>query len=94
MPGPRVASSLREFVKLRPQVEAVLQHVGLDAWDLLLIDANGAWVRDVFGSAAAARDAARTLGIRVHEGWDDARIARRMQSRDQWSAPDGQRRAL
>jgi hypothetical protein len=90
----RVASSLREFVKLRPQVEGVLQHVGRETWDLMLIDATGDWVRDVFPAPEVARAVAERLGIRVHEGWDDARIARRMHNRDHWSTPDGQRRAL
>jgi hypothetical protein len=90
----RIDASLREFVKLRPQVEGVLQHVGLDTWDLLLIDASGRWVRDVYPSDEVAREAAARLGVRVHEGWDDPRIARRIQTRDQWASPDGQRRAL
>ena len=34
----RVPSGLREFVKMRPEVEAVVQHVGLRTWDLVLID--------------------------------------------------------
>lgn len=90
----RIDPALREFVKLRPQVEAVLQHVGLDTWDLVLIDASGRWVRDVYPSDEVARAAAGRLGIRVHDGWDDPRIARRIQARDQWASPDGQRRAL
>jgi hypothetical protein len=90
----RLDPALREFVKLRPQVEAVLQHVGLDTWDLLLVDASGLWVRDVYPSEAVAREAAARLGIRVHDGWDDPRIGRRIQARDQWATSDGQRRAL
>jgi hypothetical protein len=62
----RVASSLREFVKLRPQVEGVLQHVGRETWDLVLIDATGDWVRDVLPTPEAAREVAGSLGIRVH----------------------------
>jgi hypothetical protein len=90
----RIDPSLREFVKLRPQVEAVLQHVGLETWDLVLVDVTGLWVRDVYPSEEEARRAADRLGIRVHAGWDDPRITRRVQARDQWATPDGQRRAL
>jgi hypothetical protein len=90
----RIDPSLREFVKLRPQVEGVVQHVGLETWDLLLVDVTGLWVRDVYPSEDAARAVADRLGIRVHGGWDDPRIARRIQARDQWATLDGQRRAL
>ena len=85
---------LAEFVKLHPEVEAVIQHVGLRTWDLLLIDVRGDWDRDEFPSEAAAREAGRRLGIRVHDGFDDPRIGRRMAARDHWASPDGQRRAL
>ena len=44
----RAPSALREFAKLRPEVEAVLQHVGLRTWDLVLVDVTGLWVRDEF----------------------------------------------
>jgi len=90
----RIDPSMREFVKLRPQVEAVVQHVGLDTWDLLLVDASGLWVRDVYASEDTAREAAARLGIAAHDGWGDPRIGRRIQARDHWATPDGQRRAL
>jgi hypothetical protein len=32
--------------------------------------------------------------VRSQRGWDDPRMARRMNARDHWSTPDGQRRAL
>jgi len=89
----RAPNALREFAKLRPEVEAVLQHVGLRTWDLVLIDATGLWVRDEFGSEEAAEATCRELGIRLHRGWGDARIARRMNGRDHWNTPDGRRRA-
>jgi len=89
----RAPSALREFVKLRPEVEGVIQHVGLRTWDLVLIDVTGLWVRDEFESAEAAEAAAAELGIRVHHGWEDARLGRRMSARDHWATPDGQRRA-
>jgi hypothetical protein len=89
----RAPSVLREFAKLHPEVEAVLQHVGVRTWDLVLIDVTGLWVRDVFESEEAAASTCRELGIRLHRGWDDPRMARRMNARDHWNSPDGQRRA-
>jgi hypothetical protein len=87
------SSALRDFAKLRPEVEAVLQHVGRETWDLVLIDVTGRWVRDEFETPEDAEAAAKALGIRVHRGWDDPRLARRMAARDHWSTVDGQRRA-
>lgn len=89
----KVSADLRSFVSLHPEVEAVLQHVGRRTWDLLLIDVNGLWAREEFASESDARAAASALRIRLQEGWDDSRLARRMQARDHWSTPDGQRRA-
>jgi hypothetical protein len=90
----RAPSALREFVKLHPEVEAVLQRVGRDTWDLVLVDVTGLWVRDEFETDEAAEAAVRELGIRLHRGWGDARMVRRMNVRDHWSGPGGQRRAL
>ena len=90
---PRISWSLREFVKLRPEVEGVSQHVGRGTWDLLLVDVTGLWVRDEFPSREAASLACAALGIRSHDGWDEPRIAARMNARDHWATPDGQRRA-
>jgi hypothetical protein len=89
----RIPTELRRFVQLRPDVEAVLQRCGRETFDLVLIDLEGNWTRWVFTSDRAARDAAADLGVPLHEGWDD-RMARRMNSRDHWNEPGGQRRAL
>jgi len=94
MAAKRAPNALRDFVKLRPEVEAVLQHVGLRTWDLVLVDNTGLWVRDEFDTEEAAEAACKELAIRVHRGWDDPRIVRRMASRDHWNTPEGQRRAL
>jgi hypothetical protein len=94
MADARAPNALRDFAKLRPEVEGVLQHVGLRTWDLVLVDATGMWMRDEFESREAAEAACRELAIRMHEGWDDARIVRRMAARNHWTSPDGQRRAL
>ncbi|MBI3648572.1 MAG: hypothetical protein HY240_07485 [Actinobacteria bacterium] len=90
----KASSRLRGFVKLRPEVEGVLQRVGLDTWDLLLVDVTGLWVRDEFRSEEEAREACRSLGVPCHDGWDDPRMARRMNGRDHWGTAEGQRRAL
>ena len=90
----RAPNGLRDFAKLHREVEGVLQHVGLRTWDLVLIDVEGNWVRDVFETDEAAEGACRELGIRMHRGWDDPRIVRRMNARDHWNLPGGQRRAL
>jgi hypothetical protein len=83
----------RRFVALRPDVEAVLQRCGRGTFDILLIDARGDWTRWVFPSDEAARAAAEDLEVPLHEGWDD-RMVRRMNKRDHWNEPGGQKRAL
>jgi hypothetical protein len=90
----RAPSELREFAKLHPEVEAVVQHVGRATWDLLLVDVHGSWVREEFETESEALAVCDELGIRMHRGWEDPRIARRMNARDHWNAPGGQRRAL
>jgi len=92
--GPRVPYHLAEFVKLHRQVEGVIQHVGLQTWDLLLVDVTGLWDRDEFPTREGAEAACRTLRIRSHQGWDDPRLVRRLNGRDHWNTPDGRRRAL
>ena len=91
---PHPPGRLVDFVKLHPEAEAVLQPVGREAWDLVVIDVGGTWVRDVFASEADAETAAADLGVRLHRGWEDPRMARRMNTRDHWNTPGGQRRAL
>ena len=93
MGAAKVPWSLREFASLRPEVEGVVQHVGLATWDLLLVDVTGLWVREEFPTREAAEQACRAMGIRVHDGWDEPRLTRRMNRRDHWTTPDGQRRA-
>lgn len=90
----RAPGRLYDFAKLHPEVEAVLQHVGRETWDLLLIDVDGTWVRDEFRTREEAEAACGDLGIPLHRDWDDPRLARRMNARDHWGTPGGQRRAL
>jgi hypothetical protein len=79
---------------LQPEVEAILQHVGLRTWDLILVDVEGRWIREEYPSVGSAEAACRSLGTRVSRGWEDGRLVRRMGRRDQWGTPDGQRRGL
>lgn len=79
---------------LANDVEAVVQRVGLRTFDCLLIDVEGNWFREVFPSQEAAEQACAEMGVRVHHGWDEARMAQRMNRRDHWGEPGGQPRAL
>jgi hypothetical protein len=90
----RIPNHLAEFVKLHRQVEGVIQHVGLQTWDLLLVDVTGLWDRDEFPTKEAAEAACGALRIPSHQGWDDPRLVRRMNGRDHWNTSDGRRRAL
>ena len=85
---------LRRFAMLRREVEGVLQRCGLNTWDLILVDVEGNWTRWVFVSREQAEAACRELGVPLHHGWEDPRMARRMNRRDHWGEPGGQRRAL
>jgi hypothetical protein len=84
----------REFAQLRPDVEAVIQRCGRNTVDCLLIDVEGNWVRAVFPSKEVAEAVCRDLEIRYHDGWSDPRMVQRMNRRDHWGDPGGQRRAL
>jgi hypothetical protein len=87
------AEEARRFAASRGGVDAVIQRIGRDTWDLILIAADGAWDRWVCGSDAEARGAAEAAGASVHEGWTDE-LSQRLTRRDEWRAPGGTRRAL
>ncbi len=89
----RTPSELRKFVTYQQDVEALLQRCGLDTYDLLLIDLQGNWTRWVFPSEEEALAVADSLGVPLHRGWDD-RMTRRMNKRDHWNEPGGQKRGL
>ena len=88
-----VPKELRDFKLLRPGVEAVVQRCGLNTHDLVLIDVDGNWTRWVFTTEAAAAEVADALDLPLHRSWDD-RMVKRMNKRDHWNDPGGQRRAL
>jgi hypothetical protein len=83
----------RRFADVHREVEAVVQRIGHDTWDLILIDADGAWDRWVVESKEAAVAAAEAAGAPVHDGWTDA-LSQRVTRRDEWRTPGGTRRAL
>jgi hypothetical protein len=89
-----IPADFRKLAMVGNEPEAVIQRCGLDTWDAVLIDVSGNWTRAVFPSKEHAEEACRELGIRFHDGWDDPRVARRMNRRDHWGEPGGQRRAL
>jgi hypothetical protein len=89
----KVPHELVQFTKIRYDVEAVLQRIGRDTYDLVLIDPDGNWTRAVFNAEDAARAAAEFLEVPVHDGWDE-RMSQRMNRRDHWGEPGGQRRAI
>jgi len=89
-----VRSEFRRFAITGNDVEAVIQRIGRGTWDCVLIDVDGNWTREVLPSKEAAEEACRSLGIRFHDGWEsDPRMAQRMNRRDHWGDPGGQRRA-
>lgn len=90
----RASNRLRDFVGRHPDVEAVVQHVGVRTWDVVLVDLSGLWIRDEVHSQAEAEAVCADLGVRVNRGWDDPRLGRRLAKRNHWTTPDGQRRAL
>jgi hypothetical protein len=89
-----VPGDFRRFAMLREDVEAVIQRCGLNTWDCVLIDVEGNWTRAVFPSREVAEAACVDLEVRIHDGWDEPRMAQRMNRRDHWGVPGGQKRAL
>jgi hypothetical protein len=94
MPPLNPSADFRDFALLRMDVEAVLQRVGRNTWDCVLIDVEGNWTRGVFPSKEVAQAVCADLGIRTHDGWTDPRMQQRMNRRDHWGEPGGQRRAV
>lgn len=90
----KVPSDFRSLAMLGEDVEAVIQRIGKDTWDCVLIDVDGNWTRAVFPSQEIAEEVCRDLGVPFHHGWEDKRMAQRMNRRDHWGEPGGQRRAL
>ena len=89
-----IPRDVREFVAGRDGVEGVVQHVGRETWDLVLIDPDGNWTRVVTTSKEAGEAIAAELGVPAHDGWDTDELAKRMNRRDHWNEPGGQRRAV
>jgi len=91
----KIPDDVRRFAKEHSEgLDAVVQRIGLDTFDLLLIDGDGNWTRWVTTSKESAEAAAKELGAQVHDGWDADELAKRMNRRDDWNTPGGQRRAV
>lgn len=90
----KIPDDFRRLAMLGTDAEAVIQRCGLNTFDCLLIDVDGNWTRAVFPSQESAEEACREVGVRYHLGWEDARMVQRMNRRDHWGEPGGQRRAL
>jgi hypothetical protein len=88
-----IPPDVREFAKLRLDVEAFVQRCGRQTFELLLVDGRGDWTFAVFESEDEARAAADVLGVRMREGWDP-RMVQRVNRRDVWADAEGIRRAL
>lgn len=90
----KVRPEFRRFAMVANDPEAVIQRIGRDTWDCILIDVEGAWAREVFPSQEVAEEACSALGVRFQIGWEEQRLAQRMNRRDHWGEPGGQRRAV
>jgi len=90
----RIPDDVRKFASGREGVDAVVQRIGLDTWDLLLIDADGGWTRMVTTTRETAEAAAKELGATIHDGWDADELAKRMNRHDDWASSGGRHRAV
>ena len=89
----RPSRDLRRFASAGRALDAVVQRVGRDTFELILIDEKGDWTPAVFGSEDEARAAAEALGATVYQGWTED-LSKRVGGRNAWASPDGKRRAL
>lgn len=89
-----VPESLERFARKGDDVVAVLQRIGAGTYDLVLIDAKGAWERTVVPSGSVARDFCERTQTPLHEGWDDPSLAQRTNALDAWATEGAKRRAL
>jgi hypothetical protein len=90
----RIPDDVRRFATGRGGIDGVVQRIGLDTWDLLLIDAGGDWTRVVTTTKESAEAIAKELGATVHDGWDADELAKRMNRHDDWAAPGSRHRAV
>jgi hypothetical protein len=93
MSDKRPVEEAKRFASAHGTIDAIVQRIGHDTWDLILVDAAGAWDRWVFESEEAAAAAAGACGARVHAGWTDE-LSQRVTRRDEWGTKGGTRRAL
>jgi hypothetical protein len=88
-----VPKDLRRFLEGRRDVEAVVQRVGHETFDVVFVDGAGEWTHWVVESSDAAASLAEAAGVPLHDDWTDA-LSRRVNDSDPWKDPKGQHRAL
>jgi hypothetical protein len=88
-----VPKDLRRFLDGRSDVEAVVQRVGHETYDVVFVDGAGEWTHWVVESSDAAAGLAEAAGVPLHDDWTDT-LSRRVNDSDPWKNPHGQHRAL
>lgn len=88
-----VPKNLRRFLEGRRDVEAVLQRVGHETYDVVFVDGGGEWTHWVVESEDAAASLAEAAGVPLRSEWTDV-LSRRVNDGNPWADPKGQRRAL
>jgi hypothetical protein len=88
-----VPKGLRRFLDGRSDVEAVVQRVGRDTYDVVFVDGAGEWTHWVVASEDAAAALTETARVPLHHEWTDA-LSRRVNDGDPWADAKGQHRAL
>lgn len=79
-----------DFVRSHEDVEGVIMHVGLNNTQVVLVAADGEWLRFVVPTMEAGREFCARLRIPGHEGaYPDSlrqRMARYKRSPEDWAA--------
>jgi methionine synthase II (cobalamin-independent) len=57
-----------QFVARRDETEAIVNRIGLNDAQLVLVDGEGRWQRWVYHSVEEAKEVAESLGVEVHVG--------------------------
>ncbi len=71
----------QDFVRAHPGCEAVVIRIGAHDAQVVVVDGEGAWERWVYDSTEEALEAARALGVPVHDGEYPEELRVRMNAR-------------
>jgi hypothetical protein len=88
-----VPKDLRRFLDGRADVEAVVQRVGHQTYDVVFVDGAGEWTHWVVESTDAAAALAEAANVPLRDDWTDT-LSRRVNDSDPWADPNGQHRGL